>query len=182
MDYKERCKYLEDRIKQLNEIGIALSKEDDFNKLFEMIMEEARQITNADGRTFYMSSKDGKSLEFEIIRNDSLNLIMGGTSGNDIPWSSIPLYDDTANANYKNVSCYVAHTGETSNIKDAYKEDGFDFSGTKSADRANTYHSKSFLTLPLKNHEDEIVGVMQLINAIDKDTGCLLYTSDAADE
>ena len=170
MDYKDRCKYLEDRIKQLNEIGIALSKEDDFNKLFEMIMEEARHITNADGRTLYMTSQDSKSLEFEIIRNDSLNLIMGGTSGNDIPWPSIPLYDDSSNPNYKNVSCYVAHTGETSNIKDAYKEDGFDFSGTKNVDKANKYRSKSFLTLPLKNHEDEIVGVMQLINAIDRDT------------
>ena len=169
MDYKDRCRYLEDRIKQLNKIGIALSKEDDFNKLFEMIMEEAKHITNADGRTLYMT--DGKSLKFEIIRNDSLNLIMGGTSGNDIPWPSIPLYDDSSNPNYKNVSCYVAHTGETSNIKDAYKEDGFDFSGTKNADKANQYRSKSFLTLPLKNHEDEIVGVMQLINAIDSNTG-----------
>ena len=90
MDYKDRCKYLEERIKQLNEIGIALSKENDFNKLFEMIMEEAQQITNADGRTLYMKSADGKFLEFEIIRNDSLNLIMGVTSGNDIPWPSIP--------------------------------------------------------------------------------------------
>ena len=169
MDYKDRCRYLEDRIKQLNKIGIALSKEDDFNKLFEMIMEEAKHITNADGRTLYMT--DGKSLKFEIIRNDSLNLIMGGTSGNDIPWPSIPLYDDSSNPNHKNVSCYVAHTGETSNIKDAYKEDGFDFSGTKNADKANQYRSKSFLTLPLKNHEDEIVGVMQLINAIDSNTG-----------
>ena len=170
MNYKDRCEYLEDRIKQLNEIGIALSKEDDFNKLFEMIMEEARHITNADGRTLYMTSNDSKALEFEIIRNDSLGLIMGGTSGNDIPWPSIPLYDDSSKPNYKNVSCYVAHTGETSNIKDAYKEDGFDFSGTKNVDKINKYRSKSFLTLPLKNHEDEIVGVMQLINAIDRDT------------
>ena len=88
MDYKDRCKYLEERIKQLNEIGIALSKENDFNKLFEMIMEEARQITNADGRTLYMMSEDGKHLKFEIVRNDSLKLIMGGTSGNNISLST----------------------------------------------------------------------------------------------
>ena len=67
MNYKDRCKYLEERIRQLIDIGIALSKEDDFNKLFEMIMEEARQITNADGRTLYMKSQDGKFLEFEIV-------------------------------------------------------------------------------------------------------------------
>ena len=67
MNYKDRSKYLEQRIKQLNEIGIALSKENDFNKLFEMIMEEAKHITNADGRTLYMTSQSGKYLEFEII-------------------------------------------------------------------------------------------------------------------
>ena len=131
MDYKDRCKYLEERIKQLNEIGIALSKENDFNKLFEMIMEEARQITNADGRTLYMMSENGESLEFEIVRNDSLKLIMGGTSGNDISWPSIPLYNDSGDPNHKNVSCYVADTGETSNIKDAYQEEAFDLSNIK---------------------------------------------------
>ena len=103
MDYKDRCKYFEERINQLNEIGIALSKENDFNKLFEMIMEEARQITNADGRTLYMKSQDGKSLEFEIVRTDSLKLTMGGTSENDIPWPSLFLYDESANPNHKNV-------------------------------------------------------------------------------
>ena len=177
MDYKDRCKYLEERIKQLNEIGIALSKENDFNTLFEMIMEEARQITNADGRTLYMKSQDGKYLEYEIVRNDSLKLIMGGTSKNEIPWPSISLYDDSDNPSHENVSCYVAHTGKTSNIKDAYKEEGFDFIGTKNADKNNSYHSKSFLTLPLKNHEDEIVGVMQLINAIDEETGDVISFS-----
>ena len=171
MDYKDRSKYLEKRIKQLNEIGIALSKENDFNKLFEMIMEEARQITNADGRTLYMMSEDGKHLKFEIVRNDSLKLIMGGTSGNNISWPSIPLYNDLGAPNHKNVSCYVADTGQISNIKDAYKEEGFDFSNMKEIDSTNNYISKSFLTLPLKNHEDEIIGVMQLINATDKKTG-----------
>ena len=65
----------------------------------------------------------------------------------------------------------IEKNSDEDNIKDAYKEDGFDFSGTKNADKTNQYRSKSFLTLPLKNHEDEIVGVMQLINAIDSNTG-----------
>ncbi len=177
MDYKDRCRYLEERIKQLNEIGIALSKENDFNKLFEMIIEEARQISNTDGGTLYMKSQDGKFLEFKIVNNISLNLVFGGTSGTDIVWPPLRLYDDSGNPNHKNVSCYVAHTGKTSNIKDAYKEEGFDFSGAKAADKNNNYHSKSFLTLPLKNHEDEIVGVMQLINAIDRETGNIISFS-----
>ena len=69
MDYKERCAYLEDRIKHLNLIGIALSAEEDLNKLFEMIMEEAKHITNADGRTLYMKTDDGRQLKFEILKN-----------------------------------------------------------------------------------------------------------------
>jgi HD-GYP domain-containing protein (c-di-GMP phosphodiesterase class II) len=59
----------------------------------------------------------------------------------------------------------VALTGETVNIKDAYEEEGFDFEGTKNFDKKSGYRSKSFLTVPLKNHENEIIGVMQLINA-----------------
>ena len=102
MNYKDRCDYLEARIKRLNQIGIALSKEDNFNKLFEMIMDEARHITNADGRTLYMKSEDGKFLEFEIVRTDSLGLVMGGTSGNDILWPSIPLYNDSNDPNDSN--------------------------------------------------------------------------------
>ena len=181
MDLNERCTFLENRIKRLNDIGIALSKEDDFNKLFEMIMDEAKQITNADGRTLYMKSEDGKSLNFEIVRTDSTGLVMGGTSGNDISWPSITLFhmdDNVESPNQKNVSCYVAHTGKTINIKDAYKEEGFDFSGTIAVDQNNNYRSKSFLTIPLKNHEDEIVGVMQLINATDNSTGNVIEFSE----
>ena len=94
MDYKERCKYLEERIKHLNLIGMALSTEENLNKLFEMIMSEAKHITNADGRTLYMKSEDGKFMNFEIVRNDSMDLVMGGTSGNEINWPAMALFDD----------------------------------------------------------------------------------------
>lgn len=63
------------------------------------------------------------------------------------------------------IAAYVGITGETVNIEDAYKAKGFDFSGTKMFDEKTGYHSKSFLTVPLKNHEDEIIGVLQLLNA-----------------
>ena len=171
MDYKARCEYLEDRIKHLNLIGIALSSEDNINALFEMIMDEAKHITNADGRTLYMKSEDGKTMDFEIVRTDSMSLIMGGTSGNKINWPSIPLFDDEGKPNHKTVVTYAANTGKTANVDDAYEEKGFDFSGAKNVDKTTGYRSKSFLTVPLKNHEDEIIGVMQLINSIDKKTG-----------
>ena len=110
-------------------------------------------------------------MDFEIVRTDSMSLIMGGTSGNKINWPSIPLFDNEGNPNHKTVVTYAANTGKTANVDDAYEEKGFDFSGAKNVDKTTGYRSKSFLTVPLKNHEDEIIGVMQLINSIDKKTG-----------
>ena len=80
MDALNRIKFLEDRLHRLSEIGMALSTEKDTNVLFEMILDEAKNITNADGRTLYSKNKEG-NLNFEILRTDSTNIIMGGTSG-----------------------------------------------------------------------------------------------------
>ena len=170
MNIEEKCKFLEERIRRLNEIGIALSTEKDTNKLFELILEEAKNITNADGRTLYMVDDKG-NLKFEIMRNDSMNTVMGGTSGVDIPFPPVNKYFEDGEPNLSNVSAYAAITGETINIEDAYEEKGYDFSGAKAYDKSSGYRSKSFLTMPLKNHENEIIGVMQLINATDKNTG-----------
>ena len=164
MDALNRIKFLEDRLHRLSEIGMALSTEKDTDRLFEMILEEAKNITCADGRTLYSVNQDG-DLDFEILRNDSMDTIMGGTSRNSIPYYPVHLWLDDKTPNQKNVSAYVALTGKTVNIKDAYQEEGFDFEGTKNFDKKSGYRSKSFLTVPLKNHENEIIGVMQLINA-----------------
>tara|TARA_B100000214_G_scaffold136414_1_gene97235 strand:- start:6 stop:1691 length:1686 start_codon:yes stop_codon:yes gene_type:complete len=155
---------LEEQISNLSQIGLALSKERDMSKLLEMILLEAKRISNSDGGTLYMMTDD-KRLKFEIMMTDSLNFHMGGTSGEDIPFYPVKLYDDDGEPNNTMVAAYVGLTGETVNIEDAYKADGFDFSGTKMFDEKTGYHSKSFLTVPLKNHEDEIIGVLQLLNA-----------------
>jgi len=164
MDALNRIKFLEDRLHRLSEIGMALSTEKNTDRLFEMILEEARKITCADGRTLYSMNKEG-NLNFEIMCNDTMNTVMGGTSGVEIPYYPVKLWIDNQTPNQKNVSAYVALSGRTVNIVDAYEEEGFDFEGTKNFDKKSGYHSKSFLTVPLKNHENEIIGVMQLINA-----------------
>ena len=181
MNDKQKIKNLENRIHRLNEIGMALSTESDSNKLFEMILEEARNITNADGRTLYSKNKEG-NLKFEILRNDTMNTIMGGSSNKEIPFDPVKLWVDDSTPNQSNVSAYVALTGETVNIKDAYQEAGFDFSGTKSYDEKTGYHSKSFLTVPLKNHENEIIGVMQLINARDENNEVVPFDKDMQEQ
>ena len=70
------------RLEQLNAIGAALSKERDINRLLESILIAAKTITHADGGTLYRMTEDGKALRFEILRTDSLNIAMGGTTGN----------------------------------------------------------------------------------------------------
>jgi len=181
MSDKQKIKSLENRIHRLNEIGMALSTESDTDKLFEMILEEARNITNADGRTLYSKNEDG-NLNFEILRNDSMNTIMGGSSNINIPFDPVKLWLDDSTPNQSNVSAYVALTGKAVNIEDAYKEDGFDFSGTKSYDEKTGYHSESFLTVPLKNHENEIIGVMQLINARDQNNKVISFDLDMQEQ
>ncbi|SVE63449.1 uncharacterized protein METZ01_LOCUS516303, partial [marine metagenome] len=171
MTLKDKCTFLEERIRRLSEIGLALSREDDTNVIFELIMEEAKNITHADGRTLYMKSDDGKTMDFEILRTDSTNTVMGGTSGTKITFPPVKLYDDNGRANMNHINTFVAHSGKTLNIKDAYTEEGFDFSGTRAIDKSSGYHSQSFLNVPLKNHEDDIIGVMQLLNSIDHKTG-----------
>tara|TARA_Y100001970_G_scaffold261094_1_gene343859 strand:+ start:3805 stop:5427 length:1623 start_codon:yes stop_codon:yes gene_type:complete len=167
MDTLNRIKFLEDRLHNLSEIGMALSTEKNTDRLFEMILKEAKKITRADGRTLYSMDEDG-NLKFEIMRNDTMDTVMGGTSGVEIPYYPVKLWLDKQTPNRKNVSAYVALAQKTVNIKDAYEEDGFDFEGTKKFDKKSGYRSKSFLTVPLKNHENEIIGVIQLINARDE--------------
>ena len=161
---KSYIQSLEEQIGNLANIGLALSKEKNMAKLLEMILIEAKRLTNSDGGTLYMMTDDNR-LRFEIMMTDSLSFHMGGTSGKDIPFYPVKLYDDKGEPNNSMIAAYVALSGETVNISDAYKAEGFDFSGTKMFDEKTGYHSQSFLTVPLKNHEDEIIGVLQLLNA-----------------
>jgi len=105
------------------------------------------------------------------MRTDSLGIAMGGATGEPISFYPIRLVDDDGKPNTSMVVAYVALHGNTVNIADAYTAEGFDFSGTKNFDKKTGYRSTSFLAVPLKNHENEIIGVLQLINALDRETG-----------
>ena len=160
------------RLSELNEVGIALSQERDIDRLLEMILLAAKQITRADGGTLYRRhASDPHLLHFEIIRTDSLKIAMGGTTGVKIPFEPIALHDPEGQENTTMVAAYAVLRDRTVNIADAYREEGFDFSGTKAFDTRTGYRSQSFLTVPMKNHEGDIIGVLQLINAKDPITG-----------
>ena len=160
---------LAQRLDQLNAIGASLSAERDINRLLEAILTAAKTITRADGGTLYRVADD-KTLRFEIVRTSSLKYYLGGTTGHPVPFYPIQLYKD-GKPNNGMVAAYAALTGNTVNIADAYTAEGFDFSGTRAFDAKTGYRSKSFLTVPMKNHEGEAIGVLQLLNAQDPHTG-----------
>ena len=152
------------KINKLKRIGIALSAENDLDKLLEMIVEEARSITNADGGTLYLL--ENKKLKFTVIQTDSLGIKMGGSS-KKVEWSPLPLYDQNK-PNDKMVAVKCALEGKIINIPDIYSERNFNFEGTKQFDKSTGYKSQSMLVVPLKDYEDKIIGVLQLINKTDR--------------
>ena len=166
------------QLDRLNTIGVALSAERDNDSLLEIILLGAKELTNADGGTLYLVTDDAK-LKFEIMRTQSLDIAMGGTTGKPIPFPSLPIYLDNGSPNTNMVAAYSVVNAKTVNIADAYLTQGFDFSGTRKFDEKTGYRSKSFLTVPMKNHENEIIGVLQLINAIDPLTKQIITFSES---
>jgi HD-GYP domain-containing protein (c-di-GMP phosphodiesterase class II) len=167
------------RLEQLNEIGAALSSERDITRLLEKILLAAKTITHADGGTLYRITEDQRALRFEIVRTDSLSIALGGSSGNPINFPDLPLQDEQGQPNNAMVAAYAAINDKTVNIADAYTAAGFDFSGTRKFDERTGYRSRSFLTVPMKNHENEIIGVLQLINSIHPQTQAVQPFSQA---
>jgi len=145
-------------IQRLSNIGRALSGERNLSALLETIVKEARNLTLADGGTLYIL-KDNL-LHFKIVQNESLNIYMGGMTGVDITFPPLEIKES-------NVSAYVAIKNISVNIPDVYNYKPFDFTGPKKFDANTGYRTRSMLVVPLTNHEDEVIGVLQLLNARD---------------
>jgi HD-GYP domain-containing protein (c-di-GMP phosphodiesterase class II) len=160
-------------VARLAQIGVALSAEKNIDRLLEMIVDEARFFTHADGGALYIMTDDETALQFAIVQTDSLNIRMGGTSGK-INWPPVSLRNSDGEFNYANVSAYSALRGVVVNIPDVYHAEGFNFEGTRRFDRSTGYHSQSMLVAPMRNHENYIIGVLQLINARDPAVGAVI--------
>jgi HD-GYP domain-containing protein (c-di-GMP phosphodiesterase class II) len=153
------------RLEKLTELSVALSANRDIPHLLESILRTAKSITRADGGTLYGVTPDGKHLSFDISINDTLNMYQGGKSGRKIEIAPLSLYREDGEPNLDAVAAYAANTRKSVNIADVYKADTFNFSGMRRFDDQFKYHSQSFLTVPMQDHEGELVGVLQLINA-----------------
>jgi len=148
-----------EQVEDILNIGIALSTQKDHNQILAMIVSEARRITRADAGTLYLL--EGDHLLFKITQNDSMKLFKGGM-GEHINLPPVILCPE-------NVSAYVAMNKQIVNIPDVYKAEGFDFSGPKEYDQITGYRTISMLVIPLENHEGQVIGVLQLLNAKDEE-------------
>jgi len=167
----ELCPFLEEQAREISEltaIGKALGTGKDIRVVLEMILSIARRFTKADGGTLYLVDHQTQSLIFNVIQNESLDF-KKAEHLTDLP--CVPLYSDDNTPNLSNVSSYVFHTGKIVNIKDVYKVKKFQFDGTRTFDKTLHYKSKSMVVIPMTNHEDEIIGILQLINSKDPITG-----------
>ncbi len=152
----------------LIDIGRALSAEKDMDKLLRLILYLSKKITGADGGSIYLVEEDSsgkRRLRFKYSHTFS---------------QEIPLEEFVMDMNTKSISGYVAVTGEVLNIPDAYKIDPLaPYSFNPYFDRQHNYISRSMLVVPMKNHLDEIIGVIQLINSKEDHTGVRKYENEA---
>lgn len=149
-------------------IGKSLSGEKDMEKLLRLILYLSKKITGADAGSIYLVEEDEngrKRLRFKYSHTFS---------------REIPLEEFVMDMNTKSISGYVAVTGEVLNIPDAYKLDALaPYSFNPYFDRQNSYISRSMLVVPMKNHLDQIIGVIQLINSKEDLSGTKKYENEA---
>lgn len=141
------------------DIGIAVAGEKDRNKLLDMIIDKGMELTRADAGTLYIL-KDEK-LHFKIMKTISQG-VDKGRNGEVIEIPPVPLKEE-------NICAYTAIHKKTLNIEDVYFSDEFDFSGPKNYDKMTGYCTQSMLTIPLIGLNDDVLGVLQLMNAKDEE-------------
>jgi HD-GYP domain-containing protein (c-di-GMP phosphodiesterase class II) len=146
-------------------ISIEISKESNIDILMEKILFAAIEVSSADAGSIYLVTKNHE-LEFRTIYNKSMGLHLGGSSDTAITFPGIPLCID-GKPNCSAIVAHAANSGEVINISDVYSALPYDFSAARKMDSTTGYRTKSMLTFPLKDHTNDIIGVIQLINAIE---------------
>lgn len=155
--------HVNDVLDELLNVSVALSTEKNTQSLLESILLAAKRLANADGGTIY-AVNDEQELVFDTLFNDTLNMHLGGTSGNEITLDVIPIYVD-GKVNESAIVAQAAATGEIINIDDVTSGPSIHSERFKRVDKDLNYQTTSILTIPMKNHEGELSGVLQLINA-----------------
>lgn len=149
----------DEKLQKILNLGFEISQIKDIDLLLEKILGEARTFTNCDAGSIYV--REGENLKFSYAQNDTMQRQL--PAGRKLPYStfSVPISNES-------IAGYVASNGSILNIADVYELDGsYPFSFNRSYDEKTGYRTRSMLTIPLKNYRDDIIGVLQLINAMD---------------
>ena len=153
---------------KIMDIGISLSTERDRNRLLMTILDKGMEITNCDASTLYLYENDG--LRFKFMKTLSQG-VSRGLDGEMIDLPPVPMKEE-------NVCSYAAIHREVVNISDVYTSSQFDFSGPRQYDSLTGYRTKSLLVVPLANNENELIGVLQLINAMDEEGNATAFNEE----
>lgn len=156
------------QINSQRELLAELSSFSSPHTLLPKILKEAQSLTMADAGTIYLMEDEETEpkLRFSVIHNKTLKInknLLG--SDEQSSFNAILLKNEKGEDNLLNVASYCANKKTMVNIEDAYESTEFCFDGTKAFDESTGYRSQSFLTLPLLNHNNDVIGVLQLINA-----------------
>ncbi|MDL0089648.1 HD domain-containing phosphohydrolase [Campylobacter gastrosuis] len=160
--------------KQLNDIldiNLKIAEEQDIDKILEMILTYTKKLTNSDGGSLYIVDEKNQNLIYKITQNDKLNINLK----NPGDWAPIPLYKDDK-ANTSRVAVVSALENKFIKVDDIYNTKEYDFSGSKAFDERHNYKTKSMLALPLTNHENEVIGVIQLFNKLNDNKSPVSFT------
>lgn len=153
---------------KIMDIGISLSTERDRNRLLMTILDKGMEITNCDASTLYLYENDG--LRFKFMKTLSQG-VSRGLDGEMIDLPPVPMKEE-------NVCSYAAIQREVVNIPDVYTSSRFDFSGPRQYDNLTGYRTQSQLVVPLANNENELIGVLQLINAMDEEGNVIAFNEE----
>ncbi|OGQ44166.1 MAG: phosphohydrolase [Deltaproteobacteria bacterium RIFCSPLOWO2_01_FULL_42_9] len=148
------------KLMQIINLGLEVAQVKDIDLLLERILTEARHFVNADAGSIYI--KEDHKLMFSYTQNETPRQKL--PAGRKLIYStfSIPIND-------KSIAGYVALTGKTLNIENVYKlPEDVSYSFDKRYDEVSEYRTQSMLAFPLKTHRGDVIGVLQLINAQDK--------------
>ncbi len=135
--------------------------------LLEFALQSARDLTGAEGGAVY-SVKNQKRANLEYAINDKLNLFWDRREDKPNPLADVPLFTpkDEDAIKYKDVLSETVIHDMVINVSDIYESLDYNFSVIKRFDKNFNYQTTSMLVVPLKNHIDEVTGVLQLFNPI----------------
>jgi len=166
------------RFEQLTDVGRALARERDPARLLDIIVAAAMRLTRADGGALYRFDPATQSLSFDIVRSGTLGWGADGAPVASLALPAVPLRLAGGMANHEAVVAHAALARQCVRIADVYAVDGYDFAAAKRFDAQHGYRTRSLLAVPMHDHRDELIGVLQLVNAQDTHGNVAEFSED----